>query len=752
VASMLARTKSWFMEDGKLKTFWVVALVIAVAFAALQRVTGNLPNIMGDELVYSSASLHQKLSEVGIPDYLYYWTYSSVGACGIGFYGCSQVLNVAFSLGAGLLVYSIGVRYAPAWATVMIAVFFVLGPLSAYNSYFMPEAMYFFFFALVVWNVTRPTGQRPVVFWLINGGLLGLLSLVKPHGLLLAPAIVTYVLIVQLVAGRGWVVRWLRDSAAFGVAALVVKFFGGLMLAGPAGMTLFGSYAAGGSVSGNSAAGAAGAAFKFAAGTGVNVVSAGASGASHFGTAALAPGGSLAAAAAGSDAFGFIAGMTWIEIAAVGLLALLPLAATIAVAIRTPKVSSATVGDVDGGLESAHNGTWKLAVLALSILVWMAPLIAAFAQRQAVAGEDTANRIMLRYMEFLIPLFLIPLASYAKGFKGAALGRWIGLVIALVLGIAGYAGVTATDATGAPAHNLMFADSAFLKLWAGTASTDASGAQVHWFGVLVLILGIVGGLLWAALPKLGARVWVALVLPILMIISANVLVANPVWRSTNTMSADTAGMLTRDLVPAREYANLMIVSTTSGGKTSELAKFYVNDPSVQVATVTDGSDYAIPAGSGIKWVLVLGRLTLTNPGYVVAQAKGFELVRLNTGDVAFFGNDTSVSPLIAGTTGLDKKTSLGVCATKTPATVTLNKPLPANSQLALGISGSAGLPNEQVTIGFGDASGSITLNSPNVPYDLVLNSTNTTPTNTLTFTLPQQAGAGMCLNYLQVLK
>ncbi|MEN9715420.1 MAG: hypothetical protein RJA35_887 [Actinomycetota bacterium] len=738
MSGILGRAKDWFIEDGRLKTFWVVALVLGVALLALQRVTGNLPNIMGDELIYQTATLHQPLSAAGIPDYLYYWVYGGVGACGIGFYGCSQVLNVVFSMAAGLLVFSIGSRFAPAWASAFVAIFFVLGPLSAYNSYFMPEAMYFFFFALVIWNVTRPTSQSPIVFWSINGALLGLLSLVKPHGLLLAPAIVTYILVVQLVAGKGWIVRWIRDSAAFGVVALAVKFALGFAFAGSAGLVLFGN-AYTGQATPN--------ALKFggsAAATVAPAVSTGA--ANHFAFAPMAAG-QLTSSGGG---FGFIMGATWMEIVSIAFISLLPLAATISAAFKKPAVVSEAK---DGGLASSANGVWKLSVLALSILVWMAPLIGVFSNIANNGGDDTVGRVLLRYFEFLVPMFLIPLAAYSKDAAAKPLVRWAAVAVSTILAIIGFSQLTSTDsATGAPTFNLMFADSAFLKLWAGTSTTDSAGAAVHWVGVLVLILSICGALLWAVRPSLGAKLWIGLVLPVLLIVSSNVLVANPVWRSNTTLPADTAGEFVRDMVPARDYGNLMIVTTTSEGKTSDLVKFHINSALPQEATVADGTAYSAPAGAGIKWVLAVGRITLADKGFVIAQSKGLELLRIDTGDVAIFNNASYTSPFVAGTTGFDNKSALGMCATATPATIRLASPIQPNTKLAIGISGSPSLPNEQVTVGFGAQTGTITLNNPNNPLDLVMTSSNTGPTDTITFAVPRQAGAGMCVSYLEIVK
>jgi len=221
-------------------------LSLLVVWVLLSRVIGNLPDVMGDELVYATASLRAPMSTASIPDYLYYWVYSTTGVCGIGFYGCSQVLNTVFSLGAGLLVFIIARRFISSqWAPILIALIFVLGPLSASNSYFMPESMYYFFLALLIWHLTKQSAQRSLSFWIQAGVYLALLSLVKPHALLLIPGIGTYLLVTQWGEPAGRWVRLVKEGGAFLVSMVVVKFGLGFIFAGSAGLTFFGnSYSA----------------------------------------------------------------------------------------------------------------------------------------------------------------------------------------------------------------------------------------------------------------------------------------------------------------------------------------------------------------------------------------------------------------------------------------------------------------------------------------------------------------------------
>jgi phosphoglycerol transferase len=721
-AALLTKLKT----DAKAQAVAVAALVVLVGYILMSRVTGNLPDIMGDELVYSTATLHQQMSAAGIPDYLYYWVYGSVGQCGIGFYACSQVLNTAFSMGAGVLLFSIASRFAPTWASAFIALFFVLGPLSAYNSYFMPESMYFFFFALLIWNITRPNQQNPLWFWAGNGALLGLLSLVKPHGVLLIPGICTYLLVVAIRDGKGWIGRLLRDAISFVASALIVKLLLGMIFAGPAGLTIFGSAYTG---QPNALAPAH---RVFAATTASYLPGAAGNGSSSH----------LVAAAAANVNTGvpFVIGQIGIQLLAVILVSALPLMA--AIGSQTVKTER----------ETGARALSDFNVLILSLLGWMIPLIAVFANITTISGEDTANRVMLRYYEFLIPLLLISLVGIAKDGEVAKPAiRW-GLAIAGgALTVVGFTQLTSLTAANVPAWNLQFADSALLKVLIGTSTSD--GQNVHWLAIVVMLLTLGALVTWAVVPKLAAKVWIAGALPLIVLLGSNALVANPVWRSNTTLPADTAGMFVRDIVPAGDLPNLVVVSSKASMKSELIAKFHINNADVQTASIDDGSAYAAPADSNIKWVVALGNVQLTDPGYVVAQAKGITVLRRDTGDITMFGNSSNyVSKLGAVATNLDKNSSVGMCATRTVIPIKFAQQLPNNAHIRVGISGSAGLPNEQVTIAAAAWSAQLTVNSVSKPADLDLQLGNVEPTDTVTFTLPNQPGAGLCLSYVEVVK
>ena len=682
-------------------------LFVGVVSYSFFRVLGNLPDVMSDELIYSSAARHQAWSTVGIPDYFYYWVYSSTNACGIGFYACSQALNVSFSLAAGALLFSVATKYSPRWIALLVALWFVLGPMAAYNSYFMPESMYFFFFMLVIWQLTRATEQTGLKFWGLTGALVGLLSLVKPHGLFLVPAIATYIVFINWRKTSRWIVRILIDLVSLGVSVIATKFSLGLIFAGPSGLSFFGSYSG---------------TLTSTLGTSASTVAT--EGISH--------------AVTSTNPIAFIFGQIGVQVIAVCFVAAVPIVSVIATGVRRESMDGPT------------NDLRKFSSLLGFLFIWMIPIIAVFSNTIRLAGEDSANRIMLRYYEFLIPLALVAAAGMAGRLKasGAVWQRWLYATAIGALAITGYAYIQAAG------YNLQFVDSAFLKVWLGAKYVEpTTGSTTYWLAILVLVLSLLSLVIWAAKPSIGVIGWIAVSMPILVIASSISLSQNPVWRSTSTLAADSAGMFVRDMIPKDEFKNLLVIGTVSGNKAELVAKFHLDSPDIQTDAVDDGSVYsAANRHTAVKWELALGDIRLTDPGYILVKTGGIQLLRRDDHRIGIFDNDSYSSKLVSATEGLGRSSGQGLCATQTLVKLHLASALPANAKLRLGINGSPANANQQIQMNVGDWTQNISVGDPNRPIDATISAANTTPSNIVQFALPNEPGANMCLSYIEILK
>jgi phosphoglycerol transferase len=217
--------------------------LLAVLLYLMLRNTGPYPVVFADEWFYSKFARLQPLSESQLPSYLYLKLFGLSSACGDGYLQCTRLLNAVLFVAAGPLIYRCARTVLAPRQAALVAVLSVLAPANSYTAYFMPEAMYFFGFWLFSYAALCG-GERPVWgYGLLTGVLLGLLSLIKVHALFLLPALLVYIVAVYRSAAQP---RWLPLAiSAAGQAlgsALATKLLLGYLLAGRAGLSLFGSF------------------------------------------------------------------------------------------------------------------------------------------------------------------------------------------------------------------------------------------------------------------------------------------------------------------------------------------------------------------------------------------------------------------------------------------------------------------------------------------------------------------------------
>ena len=208
------------------------------------RLMPTLPTVMQDELVYMIQSRHTDPADSPFPNYLFSWVYSSTLWLGTEFYNYVKFLNFIFLAGFGAIIYLLSRKMFGLWISIAVALAAVAGPASLYGSIFMPEAMYIFFAGLSFYLVLKVPAApfKSSWRWLLAAGLsMALTSLVKPHALFLTVGFALFFLFAskwrkEKIADR------LLAAATFLATTIAVKLLGGLLLAGPNGVTLFGGY------------------------------------------------------------------------------------------------------------------------------------------------------------------------------------------------------------------------------------------------------------------------------------------------------------------------------------------------------------------------------------------------------------------------------------------------------------------------------------------------------------------------------
>lgn len=219
----------------------LAAGTILLAFTILFRIQSLYPIVFSDEWSYSRMARLQPFPQAAIPSFLYLWVYKLTNVCGDGFLSCARLLNVAFFFSTVTFIYLIARKAVSPAIAAWVAFLAVLGPINSYTSYFMPEAMFFFFFWLFSWTALRLTPAHSLLDLIFSAVLFGLFTLVKPHPIFMYPAIIVYLgYLSRRSTYAVWLSLWALRSAVFVAVSILAKLAISYALAGKAGLTLFG--------------------------------------------------------------------------------------------------------------------------------------------------------------------------------------------------------------------------------------------------------------------------------------------------------------------------------------------------------------------------------------------------------------------------------------------------------------------------------------------------------------------------------
>jgi phosphoglycerol transferase len=222
---------------------WLLAAGLAAAFAWLvERSHGLNPTIFADEWYYSKMARLQPLDQAIVPSYLYLWLFGASKQCGDGFLDCVRAGNALLYVLASPFLYLVGRQIVSRTMAAVLALLAALAPLNAYTGYFMPEATYYFGFCVLSWIALSGRAWPRTTQALAAGLVLGAMSLVKVHALFLLPALCLYLFYLAWARGGVWLRKGLSAVAVAALAALAVKFGLGFILAGKAGLSLFGPF------------------------------------------------------------------------------------------------------------------------------------------------------------------------------------------------------------------------------------------------------------------------------------------------------------------------------------------------------------------------------------------------------------------------------------------------------------------------------------------------------------------------------
>jgi phosphoglycerol transferase len=558
--------------------FWLALPIIAAIFS-ISRVWNVLPAVMQDEYVYSIQARFTPFAEQLFPNYLFSWLYSGTKICGDGFYACGKSLNVVFFLATLAIIFLITRRLLGVTWAAMIATVAALSPMHVYVSYFMPEAMYFAFITGSIWLVLIAGQKHRFVWWAFTGVALGLSALVKPHALFTLPAFLLFAVLIVWRAEGGSLRRSLLAGAGQLGSFAAIKFGLGFIIAGPSGLTLFGS----------AYESSLNQFFSESAATDLTAQSV-----ANLSAVSVA---SLAAEQSTPGFFDVFVPHTFAHLALLLSVVGVPLLLSMSV-LKDAVIKKQTV---------SATGQFLMLIGLLSISFAM--VVGAFESVVTQQGDDHSFRIITRYYEFLIPLLLISAAVFGKFVEPKIGVRLIqsGLVItALIFGWIYLGGIKQS-----------FADSILLSGYLSNAAVVP----------IVSIIGILVSLIWIFSKSAGSKLIVYVATPLVLLIAGFTSQAYLLSQvGTNVAYFDVAGQKAKPLLADVAGDKIMIIGPVRYQNFT--TKFWIDKPGIKDLSLPDGEVADSSALPDVEYVVLVGNAKLNGSIEMLEQADGYAIVKL----------------------------------------------------------------------------------------------------------------------------
>lgn len=567
---------NWKLIKENPKKFWQTFAWVAPAFTVLfflvaGRVWEVLPKIMGDELIYSRNARLTELSDISVPNYLFALLFESTNSCGYGFYYCAKGLNLVFLGILVVFVYLAARLVARPAASFWIAVLAMLGPISTYTSYFTPEMMFFAGAAALLYALFRLSSRSPWWAWVLIGVGLGLLALVKPHALFLAPPFVVYASFLALKGDGKRVLNLAVNSVAIVAATLATKLGLGFAFAGERGLGLFGgSYdaSAGGIISN---------------GLQTNTEPDAPSANPIYNTGVL----------------GSVGWQLSFHVAFLLIFLGLPLILASIEAIKAMRANA------------EPNQLQKISFLLVASLGALVLVAGVFVATSESFGEMLQARVMVRYYEYLLPFLPLVLIAVRDKIEHVGKGtRWViagGFALWLIIALPNMT-------TNVPA---LFTDSALI------ASSVKSGIPLWIYAIVSLI----PALYWIKDHEKGEKVWVYAFAPLMVLVFAisthlNFTVTSSVIGNYTQASRWAHENLTED-----QKDHLHIVGNALPNV--QQAQFWVDNVNVTGEEIPENGELNLDnVADGKDYVLAIGSLSLTGEGSIIHQEGRFAFIKV----------------------------------------------------------------------------------------------------------------------------
>ncbi len=562
-----------FSKTNRLSTIISCVGLACFVIAITVRNSRFYPAVLADEYLYSRFTRKIPFGDALLPNYLYFALYRSTDLCGTNYLNCARGINAVLFAVMVVGIFLVARKICSHRASLLLAAVALVSPLNTYTAYFMPEVMYFAAFWLLSWYLLRLDATSSARQWVFAGVLLGLAALVKPHALFLLPAVGLYAAWV----GRDGLKQAIRNGMSslllVSVGTFVVKLGLGMVLAGRAGFTVFGTFY------NNTASGVAD-----GSESGFDLVKSQAGRAANVGLG---------------------------HVQAVSVLIGLPLVVALCVLWGNKGRVSKTVVEDDFRTKCA-----ALGVATLSSLLGVTVLYTAATGGN---GFDSLGRLHLRYYSFVFPLLTIVAASVfeeqlavAKT-KGASAFRPSGVFRAVVT-VPVIVCVVWVGFTRMHSYQLGVIDSPELR----------SVLRKSTLVPIVALVTVCALCLFLAKAEDGLRAYFLFAFPVVLLIS--VLMANKEVEGYKHLNRfHRAGLITKDRLTAKELDDLTLVGPFDLSIFRALMAIDDREVDFELGPLTKTLDLST-LKTKRRHILLFGTYKVTGPVNVLQAGDGYRLI------------------------------------------------------------------------------------------------------------------------------
>lgn len=526
---------------------------------------GLYPSVFADEYTYSKFSRLMPLSDSTIPGYLYLKVYSFTSLCGDEFLGCAKIINSFLFVMAAPFIFLIARKIANEKVAFYVALLAILGPISSYTAYFMPESFYFLSFWVSCWYLLCLDYNSKSYRWFLAGAIYGISSLIKPHALLYLPAIVFYIVFIFFRVKSLFSKPFCITLSSFLGGLILAKFSISYIFAGVSGLTIFGPFY-GSTVSSVSSSGLD----KY-----INLL---------------------------QLSFESIKGHVFILALIYGLPLTLGL-------ITVWKAISG--GDGKNKLDSHQAVQYeKLSFLSLIIILNLICVTALFTASVVGAGPyETPYRLHMRYYNFALPFFYLIAAGNC--FYKVKNSKTLYFIFGGALTVLGLYVLYNGLEPYTPSH---------------VDSPEVRGLLMNKTYFLVIgIFSILAISFFYLKEKVGTQLYLYIALPLFVLVSAHYIRAEQNNRFKQDVY-DKAGLFTKQYLTDEEISKVVIIGSEPGPLFRAL--YYLDNANASLEFFNSGSDYDLsnlPAGK--EWVLAIGDHDVNGKNLYKIQMNGFILAR-----------------------------------------------------------------------------------------------------------------------------